>query len=177
MKELKRIFIIELIVFSVVYAFLMWIFYSVAGRTLDFSIVLFGLIAAFIFAGINVLTIYSLLKPKLNFLESDEINVPAFGCKMEKTFTVERSDFSFEATKYKIKEHYHITMFDDVEQYLIKFHSGISLFSWGIAGTAAFDPVTKTITLTCFPISAYTDKAVKSTQSTMEKVENLIINK
>jgi len=177
MKELKRIFVIELIIFSVVYALLMYVFYIIAGRAVDFSIILFGLIAALISAGINMLIIYSLLKPKLIFLESDDKDVPAFGNKAEQVFTVERSDFSFEATMYKIKEQYHVTLYDDVEQYLIKFHSGISLFSWGVAGTVVYDAVTKTITLTCFPISAYTDKAQKSTQAIMNKVENLIVNK
>lgn len=177
MRELKRIFVVELILFSVVYALLVWIFYSVAGKPIDFFIVFLGLIAALIFAGINVLTIYSLLKPKLKFLESDEKNVPAFGDKVEKVFVVERSDFSFEATKYKIKEHYQITLFDDAEQYLIKFHSRISLFSWGVAGTVAYDSVTKTITQTCFPIHAHTDKAVKSTQAMFDKVESLVVNK
>lgn len=177
MKELKKIFVVELIAFWVIYALLMWCFYAIAGKPVDFLTILLGLVIAFIFVAINTLTIYSLLKPKLNFLESDDKTIPAFGNKTEKIFTVERSDFSFEVVKYKIKEHYHIVLYDNAEQYLIKFHSGISLFSWGVAGVVAYDAVTRAITITCFPMSAYTDKAAKATQTTVDKVESLITSK
>jgi len=175
MKELKRIFIVELVVFWAIYVLLVWLFYSMFGKPIDFFSVIFGVILAFVFAAINLLTIYSLLKAQLKFLESDDRNMLAFGNKVEKVFTVNRNDFSFEVIKYKIKEQYHIVLYDDVEQYLIKFHSGISLFSWGVGGTVVYDAVTKTMTVTCFPINSYDTKALKSTQAVVDKVESLIV--
>lgn len=177
MKELKKIFIVELIASWILYILLMWLFNSIAGRSFDFLIILFGLIFALLFTGVNILTIYSLLKPKLNFLESGEKNVPGFGNAISKTFQIERSDFSFEVIKYKIKEQYNIVLYDDVEQYLLKFHSGIGLFSWGTAGCITYDSVSRVLTVTCFPLSAYTEKSSKATQAMMDKVESLIINK
>lgn len=177
MKELKKVFIIEFIVFWVLYVLLTWLIYSIVGKSMVFSITILGLFFAAFFAGINMLTIYSFLKPKLNFLESKDAQVPAFGNKLERTYMVERNDFSFEVIKYKIKEQYDIVLYDDVEQYIIKFHSGISPFSWGVGGVVVYDSVAKEVLLTCFPMSGYTEKAAKLTQNVVDKVENMIVNK
>ncbi len=177
MKELRKLFVIEVIVFWLVYILLIWLLYTVINRSLDFATIMFGLIFAALFACINVLTAYSLLKPKFNFLESNNTDVPDFGNKVVKVFGVERSDFSFEVVKYKIKEKYSVVLYDDVEQYIIKFYTGVSLFSWGLGGAVVYDPVDKTIVLSCFPMAAYTDKAAKSTQALADKMESLIVNK
>ena len=179
MKLLKKIFAAELIIAWVIYVLLVWLFQSLMGNV-DFSFtwILNGFICALMISGASVCTMYFLLKPKLKFLTSDSKNIPPFGNKVEKTFAVERPDFHFEVVKYKIKEKYEITVYDDAKQYIIKFHSKISLFSRSsICGMITYDAVTKAVTLTCFPIVGYTEKAAKETHAAIDKIKSLIVNK
>ncbi|NDV45681.1 hypothetical protein D0T49_01280 [Paludibacter sp. 221] len=174
MKELKTLFLAVSIIALVLFVALDLLFDSVFARPINFmDTLLTGVVIALIVALALVLVINSLLKPKLNFLNTEDTDIPPFGDKMERYIPVETSDFSFEVVKYRIKEQYHITVYDDVEKYVVKFRSGF-FPSWGVGGCVTYDAVQRTMKLTCFPITAYTEKSVKVTQTTMDKVEKLI---
>ena len=178
MKFLKRKFVLFFALALILYLVLTWGFY--AAKSDHFSIwrIFNALIAALVIAGGNMSIMYAFLKPKLNFLSSDSKIVPPFGNKLEKSFTVERPDFHFEVVKYKLKENYEITAYDDVEQYIVKFHSKLTFFlSSQICGMVTYDAVAKTVTITCFPMMGYTESAAKETQAAIDKIEALIVNK
>ncbi|MDL2290065.1 hypothetical protein LJB95_01510 [Paludibacteraceae bacterium OttesenSCG-928-F17] len=178
MKEFRTVFAITFIAGWIIYFLVNWLF-SLLGRPLDyFNVIIVGIVISFLYTLILNLVVRSLLKPKLEFLKSETGNVPPFGNKLEKSFTIDRSDFSFEVIKYKVKEQkYHVILYEDTEKYIMKFYTGAKLTSWGIGGSIEYDAVTKTIHLACFPFSAYTEKAATATENIMNKVENLIINK
>jgi len=142
-----------------------------------FTNVVVGFIFAVMLPGCLFASMYSSFKPKWKFLNSADTDVPDFGNKTTKTFDVERTDFK--AVKDKLKEkRYEITFYDDVEQYIIKFHS--NFFRWSnnsICGMITYDAVAKTATVTCFPTEGYTAAAAKETQIALDKIECLIVNK
>lgn len=177
MKILRRLLIFTFITSWVLYLITNWLF-SLLGRPFDyFNVIIVGLIFSALVSAMTFFLIRSLLKVKLDFLSSNTASVPAFADKMQKNLHVERSDFSFEVIKYKIAEHYKVILYDDVEGYIIKFYSGLSLSSWGVGGCVHYDAVTKIITLTSFPLNAYTEKAAKNTETVLHKVENMIATK
>lgn len=177
MKEFRVVFIISFIVGWIVYFAVNWSM-SLMGLPVNYlSVIISGIIISFLYTLIYSLIVRSLLKSKLKFLNSETSETPPFSNKIEKSFYVERNDFSFEVIKYKIKENYHITLYEDTEKYILKFYTGIKLTSWGVGGSVEYSAVNKTIKLVCFPFNAYTDKAASITENVMNKVENLIMNK
>jgi len=178
MKFLKRKFVIFFIIGLILYLILTWGFYTAKSEYFTIWRFLNALIAALVIACGNLSIVYAFLKPKLSFLKSDSKNVPPFGNKLEKSFVVERPDFHFEVVKYKLKEHYEITAYDDVEQHIVKFHSKLTFFlSSQVCGMVTYDAVSKRVTATCFPMMGYTESAAKETQLALDKIESLIVNK
>ncbi len=175
MKELKSIFIFSLIVAFVLYVGVGLIVNTVFNVSGNIWILLVsGTVTAFLFSCGLLLLVNSLLKGRLAFLNSEETLVPEYGDRIQKVIPVETAGFSFEVIKYRIKEEYEIVTYDDVEHYVVKFRSRLIAFSWGTAGCAVYDPVSATVTLSCFPMVAHTDKAARNVQIMFEKVEKLI---
>jgi len=180
MKSLKYIFVVYFAVTWLLLVLFTWFFQSLIGKADGFSFTLISgtFFQALIFSGGMFASTYFFLKSKLKFLNSNDTNVPPFGNKVVKTFAVERPDFHFEVVKYKLKEMYEITVYDDTEQHLVKFHSKLYHFSSGqMCGMLTYDAAAKTATVTCFPIQGYTEKAAKETQTAVDKIESLIVNK
>lgn len=178
MKELKNVFLVLLIasfVLALLLRLLVGSMLSLAPNWLD--AVLLSAFGALFMSGALSFSIYSFLKPKLKYLDSEEAEVPPFGDKLVRIIPVEVPNFSFEVVKYRIKEQYLITQYDDIEKYMVKFRSGFGVGSWGVAGCVVYDEVAKTMTLTCFPLTAYTEKSARLAQTTIDKVEGLIRNK
>ena len=121
---------------------------------------------------------YVSYKPKLKLLNSANTVVPSFGSKITKTFAIERPGFHFEETKNKLKEkYYEITFYDDVGQYLIKFHPNFFRWSNGsICGMITCDPTTQTASVTCFPMQGYTEAAARKTREVVDELRDLIVN-
>jgi len=181
MKFLKNFFIAAFIFAWIIFAVFIWAFQTLIGKAdgSTFELILNAFVYALLFVGGSASTLYFFLRPKMKFLKSNDKNVPPFGNKVVKTFTVEHLDFHFEVVKYKIKEEYEIILYDDTEQYIIKFHPKLSFFSrnWGTCGTITYDAVAKTVTVTCFPVVGYTEKAARETQIAIDEIESLIVNK
>lgn len=175
MKELKNLFILTLIIVFVVFVLISLLVDSLFSRQFYVADTLVaGIAFAFILAGVYVWRVYSLLKPKLNFLCSEETPVPAFGDKIEKVIPVDNSNFSFEVIMYRIKEEYEIVTYDDVEHYVLKFRTKILSPTTAVVGVVVYDAVAGMATLSCYPLSAHTEKSAKNVHNMFDKVEKLI---
>lgn len=175
MKELKGIFIFSLITGFIVFVLINLLVNSIFSLTTNYwNVILTGIIVSVVFAVVLQWVVYSLLKAKLNFLESEETQVPDFGDKQQRVIPVESANFSFEVIKYRIKENYHIAVYDDIEHHVLKFRSKLMFNGWGTAGVVTYNAVSRKLTLTCFPFCAHTEKAAKNTQQMFDKVEKLL---
>lgn len=178
MKELKKVFLIYLL-FSFILALLVNVLVdSLLGAPSDWlETLLESLIYALLACGFTQGVSYTFLKPRLKFLLSDDSVVPAFSWKQVRVIPIEESNFSFEVIKYRIREHFVITQYDDVSQHLLKFRTRFGLRSWGVGGCVVYDEVARSITLTCFSMSAFSEREARSAQAVIDKVEGLIRGK
>jgi len=180
MKSLKNFYIGLFFVTWILYPLLLWFLRSWAGREQYDLIILvaIGFMFALIFTGGSFALTYSTFKSKWKFLNSAHTDIPAFGNKTTKTFTVECPDFQFATIKNKLEQkHYETTFYDDAEQHIIKFHS--NFFRWsnnGACGMITYDAVAKTVTITCFPMQGYTETIARKTRETVDELGSLILN-
>lgn len=178
MKELKKVFLIYLL-FSFILALLVNVLVdSLLGIPPGWlEMILESVFYALLAGGFMSLIGYSFLKLRLKFLLSDDPSVPVFAWQQVRVIPIEEPNFSFEVIKYRIREHFVITQYDDVSQHLLKFRTRFGLRSWGVGGCVVYDEVARSITLTCFSMSAFSERETRSAQAVIDKVEGLIRGK
>ncbi|MFO8021062.1 MAG: hypothetical protein R6U65_01245 [Perlabentimonas sp.] len=135
------------------------------------NILSIGLIFSIIYSLVYSAGISVSLKPKYDYLESEEINEPAFGDKCEKSILIEDSRRSFKEIKNEIQKKWLLTHSDEKHN-IIKFRTNISFSSWGAGVVLKFDK--ENIKIISYPITGYTQKGNKLAMQMIEVTEKII---
>lgn len=177
MRELRKLYLLCAALYFVATLTVMPLACSLLGKPVDWMLML---VLAPFWALMGMASFYvltgSFLKTRLRFLTSAGVAVPAFGGKVERTVQLDGGRaFSFEVIKYRIAERCLITYYDDTESHVVKFRRRFTLASWGSAGCVVYDPVSQTLSITCFPmVGNAVERSVRETQALADEVESVV---
>ncbi|MCB9002006.1 MAG: hypothetical protein H6537_08560 [Bacteroidales bacterium] len=172
MKAIKKIFFLSFIAMLVLYVVTNITFDLIVGKEVNWiNIASSGLVISIVYSLIYYGGISVTLKPKYNYLESEELNEPIFGDKLEKTTKLKNIPFDFNEVKNKIQEKWRITYFDSRNN-IIKYRSKMKFNSWGVGGFLKID--NETAKIISFPIVGYSRRDNKLVTEMIELTEKII---
>jgi len=172
MKATKKIFYLAFIVVLTLYVSTNVLFNLITGKEIDLiNITSIGLIISIAYSLLYYGVISITLKPRYDYLESEELKEPVFGDKLEKVTKIESSSFDFNEIKNKIQKEWIITNSDN-QNNIIKYRSKMKFNSWGVGCFLKVE--NETIKIISFPIAGYTQKGKKLAVEMIDLTEKII---
>lgn len=174
MKATRKILLFSFILILALYVGINIAFNLIVGKEINvIKILSIGLIFSIVYSLVYFAGITATLKPKYDYLESEEINEPAFGDKCEKSILIENSTRSFNEIENEIQKKWVLTHSDEKHN-IIKFRTKIRFSSWGVGVVLKFDK--ENIRIISYPITGYTQKSNKLAMQMIEVTEKIINN-
>jgi len=150
-KRLFYFFTITFFIYSGLFILITFLLKTTSGKEIIFpDILIEGLLPSIITVGMIGTGVFITIKPKINYLESSQLNEPPFSHEIY-TFSLSNK-ISYEELKSRINTRFLITYASD-EQKCLKLHRKINIHDWGQGALLTYDNEKEVIQCAVFTIS------------------------
>jgi len=150
-KRLFYFFTITFFIYSGLFILITYLLKTTSGKEIIFpDILIEGLLPSIITVGMISTGVFITIKPKINYLESSQLNEPPFSYEVY-TFS-QTNKISYKELKSRINERF-LTTYTNDEQMCLKFCRKINILDWGQGVLLKYNIEKELIHCAVFPFS------------------------